>query len=43
VSPNTESQSVQARTCTDIVGHETNSKICLRNTALQVVRQTALW
>jgi hypothetical protein len=43
VSPITESQTVQAQTCTEILGHETNSKFCLRNTAPPVVRQTALW
>jgi len=43
VSPITDSQTVQAQTCTDILGHETNSKFCLRNTALLVVCWTVLW
>jgi len=34
VSPITDSQTVQAQTCTDTLEHETNSKFCLRNTAL---------
>jgi len=38
----TDSQTVQARTCTDTLGHETNSKFCLRNTALLVLCQTTL-
>jgi len=37
VSPITDSQTVQAQTCTDMLGHETNSKLCLRNSALLVV------
>jgi len=43
VSPITGSQTVQAHTCTVMLGHETNSKFCLRNTALLVVCWTALW
>jgi len=42
VSPVTESQTVQAQTFTDTVGHETSSKFCLRNTALLVVCRTVL-
>jgi len=42
VGPITGSQTVQAQTCTDMLGHETNSKFCLRNTALLVVCRTAL-
>jgi len=37
VSPIRDSQTVQAKTCTDTLGHETNSKFWLRNTALPVV------
>jgi hypothetical protein len=37
VSPITDSQTVQAQTYSDNFGHETNSKFCLRNTALLVV------
>ena len=43
VSPITDSQTVQVQTCTCTFGHETNSKHCLRNTALPVVCRTALW
>jgi hypothetical protein len=43
VSPITDSQTVQVQTCTCTFGHETNSKHCLRNTALPVVYRTALW
>ena len=42
VIPITDSQTVQAQTCTDTSGHETNSKFFLRNTALLVGRPTAL-
>jgi hypothetical protein len=42
VRPITCSQTVQAQTCTDRLGQETNSKFCLRNTALFVVCRTAL-
>ena len=42
VSPITDSQTMLAQTCTDMVGHETNSKFCLRNTALLVLCQTSL-
>ena len=42
VSPVTGSQTVPAQTCTDRLGQETNSKFCLRNTALFVVCGTAL-
>jgi hypothetical protein len=42
VSPITDSQNVQAQVCTDMLGHETNSKLCLRNTALLVVCRTVL-
>jgi hypothetical protein len=41
VIPITDSQIVQAQTCTDTSGHETNSRF-LKNTALLVVRRTAL-
>ena len=37
MSPITGSQTVQAQTCTDTMGHATNSKFCVRNTALRVV------
>ena len=37
VSPITDNQNVQAQICTDMLGHETNSKLCLRNSALLVV------
>ena len=43
VIPITDSQTVQAQTCTDTSAHETNSKFCLRNAALLVVCRTALW
>ena len=42
VSPITDSQTVQVQTCTETMGRETNSKICLRNSALLVVCLTAL-
>jgi hypothetical protein len=42
-SPITDSQTVQVQTCTDTFGHETNSKLCLRNTALLVKCLTELW
>lgn len=42
VSPVTDSQTVQIQTCADTVGHETNSKPCLKSTALLVVCRTAL-
>jgi len=42
VSPITHSQTVQAQTCTDTLGHERSIKLCLRNTALLVVCRTAL-
>jgi len=42
VSPITDSQTVQAQTCTDTAGHETNSKLSLRNTALPVVCQSSV-
>ena len=38
MSPITDSQTVQTQAFTDTLGHETNSKFCLRNTALLVVR-----
>ena len=41
-SPITDSQTVQAQTCTDMLGHEANSKFCMRNTALPVACSTAL-
>lgn len=37
VSSITGSQTVQAQTYSDTMGHETNSKFCLRNTAVLVV------
>ena len=40
VHPITESQTVQAQKSADMLGHKTNSKFCLRNTAMPVVRQT---
>jgi len=43
VSPITEIQTMQAETWTDMLGHETNSKLYLRNTALLVVCWTSLW
>jgi len=43
VSPMRDSQTVQAQTCTDTMGHESNSQFWLRNTALPVVCLTALW
>jgi len=43
VSPITHSQTVQAQLCTDRLGHETNTKLCWRNTVLLVVCRTALW
>jgi len=42
VSPITDRQTVQAQTSTDMMEHETNNNLCLRNTALLVVCQTAL-
>jgi len=42
VSPITDNQTVQAQTCSDRLGHETNSKFCFRNTALFVVCGTVL-
>ena len=42
-SPITDSQTVQAQICTDTSGHETYSKLCLRNTAPLVAYQTSLW
>jgi len=38
----TNSQTVQAQTCIDTLAHETNSKLCLRNTALLLVYWTVL-
>ena len=32
----TDGQTVQAQTCNDTLGHENNSKFCLRNTELLV-------
>jgi hypothetical protein len=43
VSPNTDSQTVQALKCTDMLGREPNSKFCLRSTALLVTCSSALW
>jgi hypothetical protein len=40
VNPITDSQTVQVPTCTGSLGRETNSKFCLRNTALLVVCRT---
>ena len=42
VRPVNDSQTVQPQTRTDRLGQETNSKFCLRNTALSVVCRTAL-
>jgi len=42
VSPITDSQTVQAQTGTDTSGHETNSELCFRNTALPVVCHSSL-
>jgi hypothetical protein len=42
VSPIRDSQTVQVKTGTDTLGHETNRKFCLRNTALLLVCRTAL-
>jgi len=42
VIPITDSQTVQAQTSTDTLEHETNNNLCLRNTVLLVVCQTAL-
>jgi len=42
VNPITDSQTVQALICTNTMGQDTNSKLCLRNTALILVSQTAL-
>ena len=39
----TDTQTVQAQKCTDTLGYETNSTLCLRNTALLEVCQTSLW
>jgi hypothetical protein len=38
VSPTTDRQTVQAQKCTDMWGHETNSKLCLRNTTVSGVQ-----
>jgi hypothetical protein len=43
VTPITDSQTVQAQTCTYTLRHESNRKFCLRNPALLVVCRTALW
>jgi len=43
LSPITDRQTVQSQICTDTLGHETNSKFCLRNTALPVACSTVLW
>jgi len=43
VSPIIDSQTVQVQTCTDTLGYDINSKLCLRNSALIVVCRTALW
>jgi len=42
VSPITDSQAVEAQIRADMLGHETNSKLCLRKSALLVVCRTAL-
>jgi hypothetical protein len=43
VSPITDSQTGHVHTCSDMMGHETNSKFCLKSTALLVVYLIALW
>jgi len=42
VNPITDSQTVQAKTGTDMLGHEKNDQLCLQNSTLLVVCQTLL-
>jgi len=42
MSPVTDGQTVQVQTAIHTLGHETKSKLCVRNTALLVVCRNSL-